>query len=275
MSKKGYVILAQNNDVTNYVQQAYLLAMSIKRTQKIKNVSLVTNDTVPDEYILAFDKIIPIPFDDHAVNSTWKVENRWKVYHASPYFETIVFDADMIVLDSLESCWKFAKDRELCFTSRVTNYKGQVINDLTYRKMFIDNDLPNLYSGMFYFKKTELVETFFKLLEYITYNWERFFFEVAPKNSQNFFSIDVAASIATKILGIDDIVVHPNSPFTFIHMKPALQGWMPVPESCYTRVPAMFNSKNEMFIGNYKQRGVFHYVDDQFLTEKMIEDLNG
>lgn len=274
MSKKGYVILAQNNGTTDYIKQAYLLAVSIKRTQRVKRVSLITNDTVPEEYLGVFDKIIPIPFGDHATGSKWKIENRWKVYHASPYYETIVFDADMIVLDNLDSCWNFAEFRDLCFTSRVYNYKGQRVTDTTYRRMFIENELPNLYSGMFYFKKTPVAEAFFKLLEFITYNWERVFFEIAPKSPQGFFSIDVAAAIAVKILGIDDIVTHPNSPFTFIHMKPALQGWSPVPESCYTRVPTQFNTKKQLFIGNYLQTGVFHYVDDSFLTSKMVEDLN-
>ena len=276
MSKKGYVVLAQNNGKVDYVRQAYLLAKSIQKSQsKIKKVTLVTNDEVPEEYIKAFDKIIPIPFGDHAENSEWKIENRWKLYHASPYYETIVFDADMLVVDSLLPCWTFAEGKEMCFTSRVTNYKGQTVTDNSYRKMFVENDLPNVYTGFYYFKKGPFAETFFKLLEIITYNWQRYFFELAPKSSQSFFSMDVAASLAVKVLGIEPDVFHPASPFTFVHMKPALQGWNPIPSSCYTRVPTLINSKRELFIGNYMQHGVFHYVEDEFLTDKIVERING
>lgn len=263
---KGFVVLAQNNNETNYVRQAYMLAKSIQTSQKsIKNISLVTNDPVPEEYKDVFESIIEIPFGDQAEHSNWKVENRWKLYHASPYEETIVFDADMLVTTDLTNCWQFVKDRSLFFTSSVKDYRGNIITDTVYRKTFIENDLPNLYTGMFYFKKSEESLQFFKLLEYISYNWERFFFEIAPKQMQKFFSMDVAVSVAVKILDIEHQVTHKNSPFTFVHMKPAIQGWSPVPGSCYTQLQSYCTKNNELYVGNYKQLGVFHYVEDIFL----------
>lgn len=271
---KGFLVLAQNNTNVDYVRQAYALALSIKNTQKIvKDISLITNDEVPAEYHHAFDKIIPIPFTDQAKVSEWKVENRWKVYHASPYDETIVLDADMLVLKDLKHCWNFVKTRNLFFTSQVFNYKEQLVIDTHYRKMFVENDLPNLYAGMFYFKKSTESLQFFKLLEYISYNWERFFFEIAPNHNQNFFSMDVASAIAAKLLGIDDHIVLKNSPFTFVHMKPALQGWVVTPSSCYTQVMTTVNPKKELTIGGFKQKNVFHYVEPDFLTDDMLEKL--
>ena len=169
---KGYVVLAQNSDI-NYIRQAYALALSIKKFQPtINNISLVTNDVVPDEYKLVFDKIILIPFGDHAVDSQWKVENRWKLYHATPYDETIVLDADMLFLENMESLWTYANGRDLFFTSKVIDYKNRTVVDTTYRKTFIENELPNLYSGLYYFKKSDKSLEFFKVLEFITYNWQ-------------------------------------------------------------------------------------------------------
>lgn len=270
---KGFLVLAQNSDI-NYVKQAYALALSIRATQpSIKNISIVTNDNISNKYKNVFDKIIPIPFTDHAINSVWKVENRWKLYHASPYNETIVFDSDMLVLTNIEYAWEYGNNYDLFFTSEVKNYKGIKIVDDFYRKMFTSNNLPNLYSGMFYFKKTKKTEEFFKLLEFIAYNWERIFYEVAPKHSQKFFSIDVAASIAAKLLGIEDQIIHKDSPFTFIHLKPALQGWEPIPESCLSQLLINFNGKKELFLNNYKQTGVLHYVEDKFLTDEILEQL--
>ena len=271
---KGFVVLAQNSDV-NYVRQAYALALSIKATQPtINNISIVTNDVVPEEYQAAFDQIIPIPFNDAASNSTWKVENRWKLYHASPYNETIIFDTDMLVLDNIEGVWKFVNDRDLFFTSSVVDYKNRVINNPTYRKMFVANDLPNLYSGMCYFRKSDNALEFFKLLEFITYNWEKMYNTVAPKNMQNFYSLDVSTAIAAKLTGIDDIITHKNSPFTFTHLKPALQGWDPIPHSCLSQLLINFTDANELYLNNFRQQGVFHYVEDAFLTDEIIEKLN-
>lgn len=271
---KGFLVLAQNSDV-DYIRQAYALALSIKATQpSINNISLVTNDSVPEQYLSAFDKIIPIPFGDSAITSEWKVENRWKLYHASPYDETVVLDVDMLILDNIERVWKWVGDRELFFTSHVVDYKGRIIVDNTYRKMFVSNDLPNLYSGMFYFKKSDSSLEFFKLLEFITYNWQKIYFEIAPKNMQNFYSFDVSVSIAAKLMGIDNIITHRNSPFTFIHLKPALQGWEPVPQSCLSQLLINFTDTKELYLNNFKQRGVFHYVEDAFLTDQIIEQLN-
>ena len=51
---KGYIMVAMGDD---YVRQAYLCAVSIKKTQTINNVSIVTSDTVPEEYKSVFASI--------------------------------------------------------------------------------------------------------------------------------------------------------------------------------------------------------------------------
>lgn len=271
---RGFLVLAQNSDV-DYVRQAYALALSIKATQPtINRISLVTNDIVPEEYQKVFDQIIPIPFGDQAAHSNWKVENRWKLYHATPYDETIVLDADMLILDNIESVWRFTKDRNLFFTSSVVNYKGQEIVDTTYRKTFVENQLPNLYSGLHFFRKSDDALQFYQFVEFITYNWERFYFNHTPKHMQKFFSMDVTFAIAAKILGIDDQITLSNSPFTFTHMKSALQGWDPIPVSFLDQTLVSFNDNKELYLNNIKQYGVFHYVEDKFLTDYIIEKLN-
>ncbi len=271
---KGYVVLAQNSDI-NYIRQAYALALSIKKFQPtINNISLVTNDVVPDEYKLVFDKIISIPFGDHAVDSQWKVENRWKLYHATPYDETIVLDADMLFLENMESLWTYANGRDLFFTSKVVDYKHRTVVDTTYRKTFIENELPNLYSGLYYFKKSDKSLEFFKVLEFITYNWQKIYYEITPKHTQKWYSMDVSVAIAAKILGIDTEITNVNSPFVFTHMKPAIQGWDPIPESYLSQTLINFNKKSELYFNNIRQHGIMHYVEDKFLTNRIIENLN-
>ncbi len=271
---KGYLILAQNSDV-NYIRQAYALALSIKKFQPtINNVSLVTNDNVPDEYLPAFDNVIEIPFGDHAKDSNWKVENRWKLYHATPYDETIVLDADMLFLENMESLWSYVKDKNLFFTSTVTDYKHRAVIDTTYRKTFIENNLPNLYSGLYYFKKSNASLEFFKLLEFVTYNWQRIYHDITPKQIQKWYSMDVSVAITAKILGIDNEIINPNSPFKFTHMKPAIQGWDPIPESFLSQTLINFNNKCELYFNNIRQLGILHYVEDEFLTDKIIEALH-
>jgi len=49
---KGYVVLAQNTDTIDYIRQAYALALSLKLSQQtVSNISIITDDIVPEEYI--------------------------------------------------------------------------------------------------------------------------------------------------------------------------------------------------------------------------------
>ena len=204
-SNQGFFVVAQNSADCDYIRQAYYLAKSIARSQStVKNISLMTNDVVPEQYLSAFDKIIKIPFEDHALTSDWKVQNRWKAYHATPYEQTILLDADMLIQSAWHYLWKKLQDKNLYFTSQVKNFRGDILTDRVYRKTFIENELPNLYSGFCYFKKSNESLEFWKLVEFITYNWEKFYGDFAPKNYQKFYSLDVTISIAVKILGIDD-----------------------------------------------------------------------
>ena len=113
----GILVIAQNLSNVNYVQQAELLAMSLKATNPNTKISLVTNNEVEFENL--FDKIIPIPWNDDAKDSDWKIQNRWKLYHASPYNKTIVMDTDMIVLQDISEWWKFLNNYKLFFTNKV------------------------------------------------------------------------------------------------------------------------------------------------------------
>src|SRR6056300_1654050 len=220
---KGYVMLAQNSEY-DYVEQACLCTMSLHATNDAPKITLITNDTVPKEYISLFDNIVEIPWNDQAEESDWKVENRWKIYHASPYAETVVLDTDMLVLQDISSWWKFLSNYNLYFTSKVFTYRDKEIKDTVYRKAFIANNLPNLYSGFHYFKKGEKAHEFYRWLELVMNNWELFYGQYVKEHYPKRPSIDVSAAIVAKILDCDteitnNIVKYPS----FTHMKSALQ----------------------------------------------------
>ena len=71
------LLFAENTKSTNYLEQAYALALSIKYSQSTTTlVSLMTNDKVPKKYQSAFDKIIPIPFEVKN-DGKYKTDNRF------------------------------------------------------------------------------------------------------------------------------------------------------------------------------------------------------
>jgi hypothetical protein len=272
---KGFLVLAQNSENIDYVKQAYALALSLHKTQSSCLISLVTNDPVPDDYKEVFDKIIPIPGDDQASESVWKVENRWKLYHVTPYDETIVFDSDMLVLRSFDQLWDQLANYDVFFASNVVDFKGNKITDTYNRKMFTENNLPNLYFGLHYFKKNQPALEFYNTLAFVVANWERVYFDIAPKNKQKWVSMDVSAAIAAKILGIEDQIVHPTLDFNFVHMKSNLQNIDPIPSNWINVLDYYFDESGNLLVSNMLQRGIFHYVTDTFLTDSVITSLGG
>jgi len=270
---KGFCLLAQNNSKTDYVRQAYALALSLHLYNKDQKISLITNDIVPKEWQSVFDQIIPIPWTDSAEDSEWKIENRWKVYHASPYDETIVLEADMLITSDITHWWGELGKQDLFFVSNVRTYRDEVITNRFYRKTFDANELPNLYSALHYFKKGDTAKEFYNLLEIIVNNWALFYSKYAPNEYQKWCSIDLSSAIASKILGNERDITNPNSFITFTHMKPLIQGWYNKPEKWTSVLGKYFTDEHNLFLGNYLQTRVLHYVEDSFLTDELIEKL--
>ena len=264
----GVCVLAQNNNTTNYVEQAYALALSILANTPDTNISIITDDEIPTSYKEVFDQVISIPWGDRASGSSWKIENRWKVYHATPYINTIVFDADMLVLDNITPIWKNIDP--LIFTNTVTTYRNELITNRFYRKTFDSNNLSDVYTGMYQFSKCDNTKGFFNLLSMIITHWKLFYQRYAPKDMQQWNSIDLSVAIALKILDIQGYAVNSSSMLTFTHMKPQVQNWRHVP-SKWTDVLSVDFGNDKIYIGGYKQSGVLHYVEDEFLTVDMLK----
>ena len=272
---KGFLVVAQNSNSVDYIEQAYALALSIKYSQKeVTSISVMTNDPVPAKFRSAFDQIVPIPWSDLAYNPDWKIENRWKIFYASPYNETIVLDTDMLLLDDISDWWAYCSNYDLKFCSKVKNYKLETIEqDVFHRKAFISNGLTNPYFALHYFKKNDTTYAFYKALEFISTNWEECYKIFAPLNYQNWLSMDLASAIAIEMTGLHESVIDNTSPLEFVHMKTALQDWDSPHISWQDAVPFVLNSKGELIIGNIKQPKLVHYVEKNFLSKKIMTRL--
>jgi len=275
---KGFLLFAQNTETVDYVKQAYALALSIKSSQTtVKNVSLVTNSPVPEKYIHVFDQIIPIPFESQGT-SVLQGEHRWKMYYATPYEETIVLDSDMLMLEDISTWWDYCRNYDVKFCSQIKNYKLELIQDTYHRKAFIANHLSNPYFALHYFKKNQPAFEFYKILEFVCNNWQWCYDHFAMKEYQEWLSMDLAAATAIEIMGVHEQVIDVCNPMNFVHMKTPIQGWPTIPLSWQDAVPFIFNSRGELIVGNIKQSKLFHYVEKNFITDKILqrlEALNG
>lgn len=272
---KGFLIYAQDSNLKKYTKCAYALALSIKKHVPNANISIVTDNDLPKKYNIVFDQVIPVPWRDFNKdsNTTYKIEDRWKLYHCSPYDETILMDADMLVLSDISYWWDYLEEYNLFFTSDVRDYRNNTITGRFYRKAFDSNNLPNFYSGVMYFKKTDFSKEFFKWVEDISNNWQLFYGKFVAVNYPKVPSMDINVSLASKILNCEDLVSHKKAPVTFTHMKPMIQNWEHPTESWQDSIGCYFNSKCELKIGNYQQYGVFHYTEYTFLTDDIVNQL--
>ena len=264
---KGILLVAQNNKLDNYIEQAYALAMSAKRYNDIP-VSIITNDTVQEKY---FDQVIPVVWGDMAQESDWKIENRWKVFFQTPYKETIVMDTDMLIMKDLTNLWNFYKNYDLFFTTEPVTYRNEKITSNHYRKMFVENNLPNIYSALYYFKKTEFTHNFFSYLEIVVKNFDLFQKYLCPALKQESLSMDVAFAMTVKLMDIENKVTNNKSPMsTFVHMKSHVQNWKSARESWQNTVSAYYTDDLDLYIGGYKQKGIFHYTEKSFLDNLQV-----
>jgi len=277
---KGYLILAQDTKKEDYLRMAYALALSIKNSQsKVNDVCLATDynkDMLPKKYLEVFDEIVPIPWTDHAADSKWKIENKWKYYYMTPFDETVILDSDMLFPTDVSHWWDLLKKKDVWITDSPRTFKGQVITSTKYRNAFVTNNLPNVYTAFMYFKKTETAAELYKMVEYIFNNWERFYYNYLDENRPKNLSGDVAYALAVKLLGIENecFSPYPEAP-TFVHMKGHLQGINEkyIEEDWTKSIPTYFHSDGTFKIGNYQQVYPFHYHIKSWLTDEMIEIL--
>jgi hypothetical protein len=272
---KGIVVLAQNTNTIDYIRQAYALSLSLKLSQlTATNISIITNDPVPAQYLHAFDKIIAIPWSDSSANSRFKVENRWKIYHATPYERTIVLDTDMLVLDDLTSYWETFENYDVYYTGKTVDYRNKEIYLDYYRKAFTANNLPSIYSGLHYFKKSTFAQEFYNWVELITNNWELFYGKFVSEYYPERASMDITAALAARIMDVEfKITNYKHDPVIFTHMKSRIQGWAEPTDTWMQSVAVYFDDECNLKIGNFRQQGVFHYTEKEFLTDKLIMKL--
>lgn len=273
LESRGYCIFAQKNNQVDYVRQAYALALSIKTYMPLSQVCLITNVDVPAHMKKLFDHIVDIPGDDDAVNSEWKIENRYKIYQATPYEHSIILDADMLVCSDISHWWDFLKNFDLFFTTQVRTYRNEIANSTYYRKTFKNNQLPNLYCGMHYYKKCRNNGDFLGLLKQIVLNYKLFYEKYTPNNTQTWCSMDVSVAIASKLLGITEKITSKVPYIGFTHMKPQSQGWEHTPDHWMEKVNIYYDSEKRIKLGNFLQQGILHYVEPEFLSEQLMNQL--
>jgi hypothetical protein len=273
--KRGFLTVAQNGS-TDYVRMAYALALSLKASQSdVSDLSvMVTPGThVPAKYRAVFDEVIDIPWLDEARESDWKLENEWKVYHVTPYEETIKLDADMLFPGDISPWWDIMGVSDLTFTNKIQTFRGVITTSDYYRKTFTANNLSNIYSALMFFRYSDMAEEFFKMAEIIFQNWQHFFFKFLDETRPDVVSTDLVYALALRCLDLEDETALLCSEPAFVHMKSGVQdfGGLKVGENWVKHVATTLTSDLDLQVGAYRQRLPFHYHRKDYLTDQIIQ----
>ena len=121
-------------------------------------------------------------------------------------------------------------------------------------------------------KKSDEAGDFYKVLAYVVNNWEFCYGKFASTEYQNWLSMDLACAIAIELSGMQELI-DINSPLQFTHMKSPIQGWSVTPESWQGMVSHHLTSTGKLVVGNIAQDKLFHYVEKNFITNNLLEEL--
>jgi hypothetical protein len=271
--KFGYLLVVAEHETVDYLKLAYALALSIKNTQTpgYDQVALVVNDkSVIDGFSSSW-------VFDHVIE--WNQETFWDgrswMDTLSPFDATVCLDVDMIFTRDY-SHWVeyFLENCELYVTNTAHTYRGELVTDSYYRKTFIKNDLPNLYSMYTFFKKDSvLASEFFKLGRHIIKNPIEFNNLFLSEYKPKILGTDEAFALAAKILDITDQISYPLEFPKIVHMKPMIQNWPWPADTWSDHVGFYLNKQGQVKIGNYQQHGIVHYVEKDKMTDETINIL--
>jgi len=192
-----------------YVTCAKALEASIKLTMPDTNVTIITTDM--------------LPYGDQAPNTNWKLQNDWQVYDASPYEYTIKLEADMYIPQSIDYWWDVLKERDVVVSTHVRNFKQEISDVTYYRKFIVDNNLPDCYNAITYFRKSDLAKQFFDIVRKVFENWDEIR-GTLKCNVDEPATTDWVYAIACHVIGAEKTTLPQFKPYGMVHMKQFING---------------------------------------------------
>jgi hypothetical protein len=265
---RGFTARIGYSETVDYLELAYLQALSIKTTQKNYNQYAVlvdekTNQKITDKHLSVFDCVVVVPGD-------WSFAKEWEVRNYSPWKRTIKVDVDLLFVSDITSWWHSFEQwkKQVVLTSTVETYRNEVIVGRWHRQLFDENLLPDIYTALYYFKDGVDSAEFFSLCESISNNWQWFAEEFLIKNSNPAPRDDEIFAIAAEIYGTERCTVPGAAYPRFVHFKEPLNE-MPASKPWHDQIPVEFNP--ELWIGHYPQRLPLHYCSKSFAKKETIE----
>lgn len=191
VEEQGYVIVAVNSDTVDYVACAARLACSIKHFHPTASVCLITDKGSDDSCYDHVRLLVP------NVNNAYA--NDSQIFKLTPYRETIKLEADMLIVSEIDHWWSLLRHRDVVISTGCRNWKDRNSESKFYRKCFVENDLPDVYNAITYWRRSALAKEFFDCVSSIFNNWH--IYRRLIKFADEVPSTDLVYAMAAQIIG--------------------------------------------------------------------------
>lgn len=263
----GFLTIAANTSNTDYLELAYVQALNVKATQKNNKFAVIvdthTNSLVSDKHKKVFDYIVESP-----VSETGPYGLEPQAFWLSPFKETIKLESDLLFTGAIDHWLPAFRLRDVVLSSGCKNYQQQPATSRRYRKLFDVNDLPDTYSGLMYFRFSQVAADFFRKAQELFNNWGVVKSSLISCHDEH-PTTDVVYALTAKLIGIEKCTLPSVDFINFVHMKPAINGF---DESLNFNDAYVTEFDQGMIrINNVNQYHPVHYYNKNFVTEDMCD----
>ena len=237
-AERGYLIPAIG-DV--YVACAQKLSDSIHKWHPNANVTILTTEMLPFGNLGGY-------------------ANDWQCFAASPYRQTIKLEADMIAASPIDHWWTLLEKRDVVISQGARTFYDEPAESRYYRKIFDQNNLPDVYNAITYWRLSNTAREFFNLVRLIFDHWEDY--KKILKFPDDAATTDVVYAIAAQIIGTEQVTLPAGLGPTIVHMKRYIN---PIQSNNWTT--ELIWENNPFRINTIAQWGLVHYHIKEWTNE--------
>jgi hypothetical protein len=232
-AERGYLIPAIDREGASYETCAQRLADSIRSWHPAAEITVITRDDLPHGDLGGF-------------------ANDWQCWQISPYRQTIKLEADMIATGPIDHWWTLFEHRDVVISQGARDFYGQRTRCRKYRKIFDDNNLPDVYNAITYWRLSAIAQEFFDLVRSIFTHWSAY--RTLLRFPDDHATTDVVYAMAAVIMGSHRVTLPEGMGPTIVHMKPGIN---PIRTADWTQ--ELIWESDPARINTVAQWGMLHY----------------
>lgn len=230
LAERGYIIPAIGAVYEKCAQQ---LADSIHKFHPDANITILTTEMLPYGDLGGY-------------------ANDWQVFATSQYRQTIKLEADMICASPIDHWWTLFERRDVVISQGARTFYDEPATSRYYRKIFDNNNLPDVYNAITYWRLSKTAKEFFELVRNIFEHWNAY--KTLLKFPDELPTTDVVYAVAAQIMGPEQVTLPAGLGPTIVHMKRHIN---PIQGDDWTK--ELIWETDPLRINTVAQHGLVHY----------------